>query len=85
MTRRARLAGCSVIIPFTKSEIIKRDGLNCYLCKKLLTEKTATIDHIIPLSRGGFHCPNNVKIACLKCNQTKTNKELKEFLNKRNL
>jgi len=74
MSRRARLLNCPVIIPFTKLEIIRRDGLNCYLCGKLLTIKTTTIDHVIPLSKGGFHCPNNAKIACLKCNQKKYNK-----------
>ncbi len=78
MASRARKLNCSVIIPFTKREIIFRDGLNCYLCGKLLTEKTATIDHVKPLSRGGFHCPNNAKIACKPCNQKKTNKELSE-------
>ncbi|MCD9186704.1 MAG: HNH endonuclease [Pyrinomonadaceae bacterium] len=74
MSRRARKLNAPVIIPFTKREIINRDGLNCYICKTLLTERTATIDHVIPLSRGGFHCPNNAKIACLKCNQEKSNK-----------
>lgn len=74
MTRRARLAGCSVIIPFTKQEIIRRDGLNCYLCGELLTVKTATIDHVIPISKGGYHCPNNARIACKPCNNAKYNK-----------
>lgn len=74
MARRARLANSPVVIPFSKSEIIKRDGLNCYLCGKLLTYQTATIDHVIPLSRGGFHCPNNAKIACKPCNNEKYNK-----------
>jgi len=76
MVRRARLLNCPVIIPFFRSEIIRRDGLNCYLCGLLLTVKTATIDHFIPLSKGGFHCPSNAKIACLKCNQQKNNKLL---------
>lgn len=79
MARRARLLNCPVIIPFYKSEIIRRDGLNCYLCGLLLTVKTATIDHVIPLARGGFHCPNNAKIACLKCNQKKNKKLLSEL------
>ena len=79
MANRARKLNCPVIIPFTKKEIILRDGLNCYLCGKLLTEKQATIDHVIPLSKGGFHCPNNARIACLKCNQSKTNKTLIEY------
>lgn len=79
MARRARLLNCSVVIPFTKSEIIRRDGLDCYLCGKTLTAQSATIDHVISLSRGGFHCPNNAKIACKPCNNKKYNKDLKEF------
>lgn len=74
MVRRAKEFNCPVIIPFSKREIIRRDGLNCYLCGELLTEKNATIDHFIPLSKGGFHCPSNARIACLKCNQRKNNK-----------
>lgn len=74
MTRRAKLAGSPVIIPFTKKEIIRRDGLNCYICGKLLTYETATIDHFIPLSKGGFHCPSNARIACEKCNKSKGNR-----------
>lgn len=80
MARRARLLNCSVVIPFTKSEIVRRDGLNCYLCGGLQTVKSATIDHVIPLSKGGFHCPNNAKIACLKCNQKKNDKSLEVYV-----
>lgn len=73
MANRARKLNCSIVIPFTKREIVNRDGLNCYLCGLLLTFKSATIDHVIPLSRGGWHCPSNARIACLKCNQKKNN------------
>lgn len=68
---RAREMKCPVIIPFTKAEIIKRDGQKCYLCLKDLTLKEVTIDHFVPLSKGGFHCASNARIACLKCNQEK--------------
>lgn len=74
MAARARKLKSPVVIPFTRREIINRDGLNCYLCGVSLDYSTATIDHVIPLSKGGFHCPNNAKIACLKCNQTKGSK-----------
>lgn len=74
MTNRAKKYKCPVIIPFTKREIVKRDGLKCYICSMELTFETATIDHFIPLSKGGFHCPSNAKIACLKCNQEKGSK-----------
>lgn len=71
ITRRAVKSGAPVIIPFSKDEIIARDGLNCYICGKLLTEKQATIDHVIPLSRGGHHRAGNARIACEKCNKEK--------------
>jgi 5-methylcytosine-specific restriction endonuclease McrA len=78
-TRRARERNAKIVIPFSKDDIIKRDGLNCYLCGKLLTEKTATIEHLIPLSRGGNHKPENVRLACVHCNSTKNNKTLTEY------
>ncbi len=74
-----RLKNCKIFIRFSKADIIKRDGLNCYLCGKILTNKTATIDHITPVSRGGDHKAENVKIACLSCNQSKNKKTLTEF------
>lgn len=76
---RARKYNAPIVIRFSKTDIIKRDGLNCYLCGKLLTEKTATIDHLIPLSRSGNHKPENVKIACSFCNTSKKNKTLTEY------
>ena len=73
MTRRAIKSNAPVIIPFSKAEIVARDGLNCHLCGKLLTEKEATVDHVIPLSEGGHHRAENAKIACEKCNREKEN------------
>jgi 5-methylcytosine-specific restriction endonuclease McrA len=86
MTKRARDAGASVIIPFTKREIIRRDypdgKIFCYLCGESLTEDAATIDHVLPLALGGAHCANNVKIACKSCNSAKGKKTLIEYLNR---
>jgi len=42
-----------------------------------------TIDHIIPLSKGGKDEVNNKILCCLKCNQSKTNRDLDIFLNAR--
>ena len=38
------------------------------------------IDHVIPLSKGGKHCLSNLRPACKKCNQSKSNRLLKEWL-----
>lgn len=80
MAARARRKGVSVVMQFTKQEVINQEGLICYLCGKSLTNETATIDHVIPLAKGGFHCLSNAKIACLPCNQKKGNKDLNSYL-----
>lgn len=53
---------------------------NCLECKcVLLTGPTyhpqqATLDHIIPLSKGGTHTKTNVRYICRKCNAHKSAK-----------
>lgn len=32
---------------------------------------SVTLDHIVPISRGGTEHKANVRLACLKCNQSK--------------
>jgi 5-methylcytosine-specific restriction endonuclease McrA len=56
-------------------QIFKRDRLICHICgKKTDPRKSAphpkapTIDHVIPLARGGTHEPSNVRLACRSCN-----------------
>ena len=76
--RRALKLNC-LSFPYTKAEIIKRDGLNCYLCGKLLHENEVTLDHVLPLSRAGQDKPENIKISCRSCNSSKKDKTLTEF------
>lgn len=59
--------------------LIKRDGENCYICggktnKKLnYTESDyPSIDHVIPIAKGGTHTWDNVKLAHRKCNIKKS-------------
>jgi 5-methylcytosine-specific restriction endonuclease McrA len=39
-------------------------------------------DHIIPLTRGGHHVPENTMMICLECNLIKGNRLLPSLLNK---
>ena len=52
----------------------------CAYCGKKLSRYTATIDHIIPLSRGGTDFKWNLVWCCHKCNQSKGSKLLSEWL-----
>ena len=43
----------------------------CYICQKKLTYEQATVDHFIPLSKGGLNNSNNYRLACEPCNSRK--------------
>lgn len=54
-----------------------QNGL-CYWCKKPVTKYH--VDHVIPLSRGGFDDPSNLVISCPVCNWRKNNKLPEQWL-----
>ena len=41
----------------------------------------ATVDHIVPITKGGVNVPENTVCSCLACNMRKTNRPVHEFLN----
>jgi len=43
----------------------------CYYCKKKFTKDQLTMDHIVPLIRGGKTKKGNVVVACKECNNKK--------------
>lgn len=55
-------------------------GWRCRYCRSELTEATLTLDHAIPLSRGGTEWPANCVPACGSCNSRKRDKTLTEYL-----
>ncbi len=57
---------------YTKNEIYKRCGRICAHCGKKLDFKEATIEHVIPLSKGGTNKKENFVILCETCNKAKS-------------
>jgi 5-methylcytosine-specific restriction endonuclease McrA len=59
---------------------MENNAIKCIYCdKKFKDEKDKTIDHIIPLSKGGLHSVNNVCVCCSFCNTSKGAKLLKDW------
>lgn len=59
-------------------QVFERDGWRCGICKKHVNKslefphpRSASLDHIIPLARGGPHTWENVQLAHLACNNRK--------------
>jgi 5-methylcytosine-specific restriction endonuclease McrA len=59
-------------VPFNKNNVITRDRNICQYCGR--KSKKLTIDHVIPVSRGGKSCFENCVAACPQCNAKKGNR-----------
>ncbi len=54
--------------PWWKTQIQK--GL-CHFCQQLVGADNLTMDHLVPLARGGKSTRGNIVPACQACNQSK--------------
>ena len=79
---RAKLYGCEYDPSVTLRELVERNGLRCAICgemcdpsdhswSKYTGPKYPSIDHIIPMSKGGGHTWDNVQVAHIICNSAK--------------
>ena len=64
-----------------KEKILDNANYECEYCGVKLNEYNSTIDHKIPLSKGGTNEVSNLAAACTKCNMLKANKILDSIAN----
>ncbi len=81
MSAQRRIRTSDAIESFKRSDIYERDAWICQLCKKSVNPNLAfpnpacaSLDHVVPLSRGGSHRATNVQLAHLRCNTSRGNK-----------
>lgn len=65
--RRARKRA-AFVAPVNPASIYARDEGHCQLCGGEVAQAEMSLDHIVPLARGGTHEPANVQLAHLRCN-----------------
>lgn len=79
---RAKKFGCEYDSSVTLKKLVARDGLQCRICGKMCdwNDRSWTkysgplypsIDHIIPMDKGGGHVWGNVQVAHIICNSHK--------------
>lgn len=78
--RRARLKN-NGIFAITNTELKKLYSLPCFYCN----EKGGSLDHVIPIARGGTHGLGNVVPACMPCNNSKGPKTIMEWRMRRTM
>lgn len=86
--RRHKIADARVDSDITIQKLFRRDQGICYLCGELCDwndkevrenvivcgNQYPSIDHVIPLAKGGLHSWNNVRLAHRICNSLKADK-----------
>lgn len=78
--RRKRVAVDAAVEEIIDYVVFERDSWTCQLCSEAVDPKcewpdsmSPSIDHIMPLSKGGDHSMDNVQLAHLGCNCRKNN------------
>ena len=61
-------------VRFTRRNIFFRDRNRCQYCGRTFPQRELNLDHVVPLSRGGTSCWDNVVCACVACNSRKGSK-----------
>lgn len=76
--RRRALERDAFVEPVDRRLVFEADGYRCHLCgrktlptKKVPHPRAPTVDHIVPLAKGGKHERKNCRTACFRCNVTK--------------
>lgn len=56
--------------------------IQCKYCKEDIPEELRTIDHVVPMAKGGKHTITNLVMACKSCNSMKKDMTVEEFLSR---
>lgn len=66
-----------------RAAIVRRDGRYCKWCNRHLDFEEMTIDHIVPVSKGGTNQKRNLQILCDDCHVMKTKQDTGEAKSKK--
>lgn len=58
-------------VPWSKGSVHIRDGYVCQYCGTNIPKKKATIDHVLPVAKGGKNRWDNTVCCCFECNNKK--------------
>jgi len=61
-----------VTVRFSRANIYLRDNATCAYCLQPVERKVATLDHVLPVSKGGKTTWENCVTACAPCNSHKS-------------
>lgn len=72
--RMALIRGANPAPTIFLADIAARDKNRCGICGRVVAKKDRSLDHRVPVSRGGQHVETNVQLAHKRCNFRKGNR-----------
>jgi len=78
-SRMKRYGNRGKVEQVSREAVFAKDAEACYLCETSLTLETMSLDHEMPLVRGGDHTLENCRCACWPCNNSKRDKTAEEY------
>lgn len=63
-----------------RNALWNRQGRKCHYCARSIGIGKATLDHIVPKSKGGPWKKSNMVVACEPCNNKRGDMDYQEFL-----
>ena len=63
-----------VSVRFSRSNVYLRDNGECQYCTAKIERKDSTLDHVLPVSKGGKSVWEHCTTACAPCNASKSDK-----------
>jgi len=80
MTRRETWQGRNWCHPTTRLALYLRDGLACVWCEAGIEDGVElSLDHLVPVARGGTNQTSNLLTACRSCNSRRGHKSVPAF------
>jgi len=74
LKRYVRVVRTFGVVKCTRKNILVRDRFECQYCGLRCSAAAATLDHVMPASRGGKTTWDNIVTSCADCNRKKGNR-----------
>lgn len=79
LNRWVNLKRQSPVIRFSRANVYLRDDHRCQYCYQKFGDRELTLDHVMPVVRGGKKTWENIVTACIRCNQRKGDRKPEEM------
>lgn len=71
--KRSRFAAIAEKEVVDRLVVAQRDKWRCHICRRRITKATLSLDHLIPITKGGAHTYRNVAACHKRCNSRRGN------------